>query len=330
MIKKDKTLVFKVIFRFVVCANLLLMAMPVSSASILGPAAPYNLFTLNSINVQTSESLGRVAAGGNITMSNYGVGSGTSSPATNSLIAGGDVNLAHLAIYNGGAFVGGNAYLDHYNVGGDVVVNGTLTLGPGGGTISGSASGNAGATAPINFVSAFTDLTATSTSLAGMTPTGVTHVEPWLAISLVGSGAFNVFNVNGSDLSQASSLAFNIDPGSVAVVNISGQNNGLSNFAISGTEGNRENILYNYYESLALGISGIGVKGSILAPNADVIFNNGHIDGTIVANSLSGTGEFHSFPFQGVTPVPLPAAVWLFGSGLLGVSLMGARRRRRN
>src|SRR5690606_23275872 len=42
-----------------------------------------------------------------------------------------------------------------------------------------------------------------------------------------------------------------------------------------------------------------GIKGTLLAPNASVNFNNGHIDGSLIVGSITGTGESHNFLFEG-------------------------------
>lgn len=44
-------------------------------------------------------------------------------------------------------------------------------------------------------------------------------------------------------------------------------------------------------------INGVGVEGTILAPKANVIANNGNINGSIIAKSFDGTLEGHCAPF---------------------------------
>ena len=56
----------------------------------------------------------------------------------------------------------------------------------------------------------------------------------------------------------------------------------------------------DYYGRLQM--DAIGIVGSILAPIADVTFDNGAVDGFVVARSMKGTGEFHWVPFDGCLP----------------------------
>ena len=46
-------------------------------------------------------------------------------------------------------------------------------------------------------------------------------------------------------------------------------------------------------------MGGIGIRGTILAPLADIAFDNGNFDGNIIARSLTGTAEGHLFLFDG-------------------------------
>ncbi len=65
----------------------ILITCSVSQATLQGPASDYNVFLFDDMNVWRSDSQGRVAAGGDITMSNYAVGL-LASPAKYSMISG--------------------------------------------------------------------------------------------------------------------------------------------------------------------------------------------------------------------------------------------------
>lgn len=96
---------------------------------------------------------------------------------------------------------------------------------------------------------------------------------------------------------------------------------GKFEFELSGTGSTRTEIL----TFSITGIDGDTINdyaiGSTLNPSSGEFFA-AHIAGFFDA----GTGE-SSAKFAGSSPVPVPAAVWLFGSGLLG--LVGVARRRR-
>ncbi len=57
-----------------------------------------------------------------------------------------------------------------------------------------------------------------------------------------------------------------------------------------------------------LSISNVGVKGSLVAPDCNVNFANGHIDGQYIVNEHKGNGQFHDFLFTGdiCPPGPCP------------------------
>lgn len=142
----------------------------------IGPASDYNVFVFHDMNVWTSHSQGRVAAGGNISMSGgYSVGL-LASPADYSMVSGRNVYFGPGTVFNGGVFAGGNIQLKNYGVRGDVTANGTINKN--GSTITGKISQNAADVSPIDFASAYSYLSSTSLSLAAMAPTGITYVSP--------------------------------------------------------------------------------------------------------------------------------------------------------
>lgn len=100
------------------------------------------------------------------------------------------------------------------------------------------------------------------------------------------------------------------------------------------------NILFNFVDADALSIHTVGVKGSVLAPYAELSFYNGHVDGNVIASSLTTpdvtlfdednnpyrapTGQINDYRF-GAIDVSEPAS-WalLFGAGFL----MMTRRKK--
>jgi choice-of-anchor A domain-containing protein len=287
----------------------LLAAFSTAHAGVLGTAGDYNAFIYGDMNVWTSDSQGRIAAGGNINMSNYGVGA-LASPAPYSLIGGGNVTFGPGSVWNGGIFAGEDLSIRNHYVQGDVTVNGNITY-PAGGTVTGSTTQNAGAASPVDFDTEFNYLKGLSSSLSTMPVNGSDQFLWGSNLFLNGSDNVNFYNVSGSDLGNASVLRyFNgtdpIDDNQISIVNIS------------------------FYEATSLTIQGVGVKGSILAPHADVNFNSAHIDGTLIANSLTGTGEFHKYEFDHdvpVVPEPISSTLFIVGGATLGFRNFRKKRK---
>lgn len=67
-----------------------------------------------------------------------------------------------------------------------------------------------------------------------------------------------------------------------------------------------ENVLFNFYEAESLTVAG-GVYGSILAPNADVFGNYGHINGQLIANSFDGSTQLNYAPFNVDKEIEFPS-----------------------
>lgn len=67
-----------------------------------------------------------------------------------------------------------------------------------------------------------------------------------------------------------------------------------------------ENVLFNFFEAKTLTVAG-GVYGSILAPNADVFGEHGHINGQLIANSFDGSTQLNYAPFNTDEEIEFPS-----------------------
>lgn len=255
----------------------------------LGIAQNYNVFVFGDMN-QSSDSEGRVAVGGNATFTNFGIADrlANSNGADNRLIVGGDLT------YNGGQIFGGNA-----------VVGGTVKT-----SVNFNCSPNCSVTTgkPINFGAARQELTNLADYLGGLTYTGTTEYK-WSGIHLQGNNSdLNVFTIDGSKFSQSSYLNLNgVGSNSTVVLNILGSSVNISNFGLNLNGVNKQNVLFNFVDATQVATTGFSFQGSVLATKANVQFNNGNVEGTLVAANLSGTGEFHNTSFTGNLPnVPQP------------------------
>lgn len=97
----------------------------------------------------------------------------------------------------------------------------------------------------------------------------------YIVLAMTGTNPkVNVFEVNASAINGINQLAISAPAGSLVVINVRGTSATFQNFgfALSG---------------------GITAKGTMLAPYANVTFNNGAWDGGIYALSLTGTAEGH-------------------------------------
>jgi choice-of-anchor A domain-containing protein len=299
------------------------------ATTLLGDAALYNVFVFDDMNVG-SDTQGRVAVGGNFTAASYSIGT-LSSPAQYSLVTGGNVVYGPGSISHGGIYSGGNVTLKNYSVAGDVVARGTVTT-INGGTVAGTVQAGSSLAGPVNFTAAEIYLKGVSYDLSHGAVNGTTTVSPWHAITLSGSNAVNSFYLSGTDLANASSLTFNFASDKIGIVNVSGTSCDFSGFGFFGG-GLAENILFNFYEAENLTIGSIGVRGSILAPYADITFNSGVVHGSVIAESIVGGGQFNQNLFDheipgGSQPVPEPATMLLFGSGLAGLAATRLRKRK--
>ncbi|WP_224248242.1 choice-of-anchor A family protein [Hyalangium gracile] len=236
----------------------------------------YNLFLLGDYN-GGHDVVGKVAAGGNITMDNFAVGSGlAASDTANVLVAGGNLSL------NRGAVFGDARY------GGSFSTNPSVIF-PRGGAAQGT---------PIDFAAKAAELQALSAQLASLPVNGTTTKYNWGGIYLKGTDAsVNVVSVQASDFNGAKLLDINAPAGSLMVVNIYGASATFGGFGTQFSGGvNQTGVVYNFVGTTSISAQGFGFWGTVLAPSADVTFHNGSWDGGFYAKSFTGNAEGHINP----------------------------------
>ncbi len=250
----------------------------------LSAAQGDNLLVWGNASLSNSDIQGRVAAGGNVTMSSYSIGGSLAGGSTPALIAGGTLSGSWSHVYNGNIDVGGSA-------------SGTIYTDSGYTTNAGM-----GSSVPFAFTSAENTLL-TDSLLWGVQAATGTSVLQWSTLTLTGaSSGVNVFDITAAQLQGASTVTINAPTGSQVLINVSGTSVSLSNMGFNGTFASDTDTLFNFYQATTVTMSGIGLNGSVLAPEAAVNFNNGQLNGELIAASFSGGGELHNYVFDSHVP----------------------------
>jgi len=268
--------------RIIVSLSTLSLLSSIAFADGLGPANGYTIFTIESFQANNTDCTGRVAVGGPATYNNFGIGSALedSDGTRDDLIVAGNLT------WNNGQNFNGNV-----QVAGPVTMN---NVGMPNGIVSDDVS--------IDFTAAETELMSISSMLFAATPNGVVSNTSGF-LSLVGTDSeINIFSVSQNDLSPLKGITINVPQGSSVLVNIDHNSLHLKNFELVLIGCSSTDILFNAPETNSIQVSQISWKGTILAPNASIQFNNGQIDGALVCRSIQGNGESHHAPFDGQLP----------------------------
>lgn len=299
----DKTLLSWVPLAVASAAAVTGFSTAVSAAQVnLGAATGYNVYVLGDVNLD-SDTEGKMAIGGDATLRNYSVG--LKDQGGDALIVGGDLGFTNGTVY-GNAVVGGKAELKNVDFQGGSLQQGN----------------------PIDFGKTAQSLLNLSQSYLSNAATQA-EVTAWKAINFAATGSENVFTLAGADLAKASSLNFLGSDDASFVVNVSGSSISMQNFGFFLNGVKKQNILFNFFEANDLTASGLGIEGSILAPKANVTFNNGQMNGTLVAANLQGNGQFNHVgrPPAEQPPKSVPEPTAIAGLGLVTAALAASRRK---
>ena len=192
--------------------------------------------------------------------------------------------------------------------------------------------------------------------------------SPIDTITFSGSDDVNIFSIDSAWFSAADKdIVYDFSTTSINIINVFGKevelfNTGFFNTAFSqensyfrengqyrdndNNENQRHdglytnNILFNFVDATDVTLHAVGVKGSVLAPYAELSFYNGHIDGNLIASSLvtpevelkndkdetylAPTGQVNNYRFGAINVSEPASIVLLFGAGCF----MLARRKK--
>lgn len=267
--------------------------------ALLQDAAEYNLFLVDGdLSISNLQVQGRIAASGKVDLRNINggatinsLGNGTS-PVQNAVVAGGDLHYNQNITIHGNAIYGGNFYKDANSNTGSI--KGTVTKGT-----------------PIDFVTVRENLLKLSSTLGHMNQNR-SAVPSYGTTDLIGNEGAKpyVFNVSGDSINRTQKININVPSGSTVLVNIDGTSAQMQlDTVLTGIDPNR--VIYNFTEATNLTLRNT-IKGTILAPKAQLNFDNGQITGQIIGRSIIRSSTLNFVPFNG--DIPLPTSDLLPGS----------------
>lgn len=316
----------------------------------------FNVFATQNIGSPSSyygsDFQGIAGAAGSVYFSGFQLNTNgtTSASQPYSLFTGGSTNFNSGQIDHGGISSGGSVNLNSTTVNGNVSSGGGLS-GNGGqingnvsvagsntssATVNGSVSTGVAYTPTLNLNTVSNYFKSASSFWAGLSQTSSwANSYGQIQVAALSSGR-NIVNLNYSDLAGVYGIALSGGANSFVVFNInnvpaSGANLQYLTLNLSGGITSSD-VLINL--GLANSITINGGSFNILAPNTDIQYNSGALNGSLVAQNLNGSGQVNSGGFSGYaadqnnfnTQVPEPSTYAILGS-MLAIGALAQRRR---
>jgi choice-of-anchor A domain-containing protein len=261
----------------------------------LGIAQQYSIFSLGTLSAQHATVSGRIAAGGdaelhNVVMANH-VPHGA--PEEHVLVSGGDIEYSNGVVHRGSIIASGSV---------DEVADKVRHTMAHGATVTGNAD------LPFDFAHELSHLRQLSVRLGGLAPNGsVESFATTLTLRGDGSSPIQIFSISAQQARCAPNLHLNDIPRTATVIiNISGAQAGFEHIGMDIPGWLSGRVLFNFFEARSLEFTAGAVKGSVLAPLAEAIGNNGVMFGTAVVGSWQGTMNVGHEPFIGILPACEP------------------------
>ena len=275
----------------------------------------YNAIIFGNATAEGGDIQGRAAIAGNFSASSFSVGNlAAPDKSKYSLVVGGDLNAQwNWPVCNGNTAYGGQLL-------GKPSTNGDYTI------------TNA---KPVDFQAIKTEMQSLSSYLATLSSTGTVYFNGYSSIYLNGTDpTLNVFNIGADQLANwygVTDRQITAPTGSTVIINVAGDGGSLANgMTLNGTSESK--VIFNYYQASNLELK-LALTGSLLAPDTDVTYRSGSVNGIGVVNNSTQVwgGEYHNTGFDGDVPnapaVPEPGSLIAMLVGLC--SLIPLLRRRR-
>ncbi|MBN1827380.1 MAG: choice-of-anchor A family protein [Candidatus Eisenbacteria bacterium] len=229
------------------------------------------------------------------------------------------------AVNNGGVEAGGDVFLTGVSVQGDVVSGGDVT-GSGGSvngdltaagtatltalTVSGAVSEGIPFTPTVDPDAVSSFLLARSTYYGALPATGSPFVGGQVAFN--GAAGTNVFDVDASAIDAAWGVAVVAPAEATVIVNVRGTAGAITNMDWQVSGGiPLDHLLIHFPEADSLRITGVAVRGNILAPHAICDFPSGLVTGGLWVGELRGGGQVnHGFFTEPQPPTSVRSASW--------------------